>query len=275
MDIFWISIYHLQKTEFISQISRLGNKTIIFTPNPEILLKAKNDSQFQDTLKTATYLTSDGIGLYIAFQILESKKSFPINILLLPYYFFNLFFRRKSLYEKYGDRICWNDLTKELLSIAEKDKIPLMVVDLYNPSDKKKVNAQAIFLEKMKEVYPNVQIELFIWNPKEKTQILEMIKNSKARILFSTLWMKLQEENVIEIMNYCPNIVLGLWVGSSFDSITGLQKRAPLLWRKSWFEWLYRLLFWPQKVKRLKRLWNAIFVFIFEVYKEKKEKDKK
>lgn len=175
-----------------------------------MLLKVKKDIQFQEILNQATYKTPDGIGLYIAFQILDSKKSLPINILLLPYYFFNLFFRRKALYEKYGDRICGSDMTKELLTIAEKENIPVVVSDLYNPNDDKKINAQNIFLKKIKEVYPNLEIELFIWNLKEKTKVLESIKNSKARMLFSTLGMKLQEENVIEIMNACPNIVLGL-----------------------------------------------------------------
>jgi UDP-N-acetyl-D-mannosaminuronic acid transferase (WecB/TagA/CpsF family) len=32
-----------------------------------------------------------------------------------------------------------------------------------------------------------------------------------------------------------------------------------------WLEWFYRLLTWPRKLDRLKRLWNAIFVFTFKV----------
>jgi UDP-N-acetyl-D-mannosaminuronic acid transferase (WecB/TagA/CpsF family) len=32
------------------------------------------------------------------------------------------------------------------------------------------------------------------------------------------------------------------------------------------FEWLYRIFFWPQKIKRIKRLWNAIFVFMYTIY---------
>jgi exopolysaccharide biosynthesis WecB/TagA/CpsF family protein len=77
--------------------------------------------------------------------------------------------------------------------------------------------------------------------------------------------MKRQEKSVVEIMEKCENIKIWLWVGSSFDYFIGFQKRAPKLWRTLWLEWLYRLLTWPRKLERLKRLWNAIFVFTFKV----------
>ena len=269
MDIFGICIKPLQKIELFEDISAFSSQKILFTPNPEILLRVKNDYWFWELLQKADYLTSDGIGLYVAYQILDSRLPFFLNILALPYYFFNLFFRRYYLYKIYWERITWNDLTKELLFWCEKQRVPIIVSDLYNPTDLNKVSAQNIFLEKMREVYPKLEIDFFIWNTQRKEQILEKMKNSKGKILFSTLWMKAQEENVLEIMKNCPHIKLGLWVGSSFDSITGLQKRAPKLWRDIGLEWLYRLVFWPQKLKRLKRLWNAIFVFIYEIYKEK------
>ena len=81
--------------------------------------------------------------------------------------------------------------------------------------------------------------------------------------------MKKQEESVIEVMENCKNIKLGLWVGSSFDYFIGFQKRAPKIWRSLWLEWFYRLLTWPRKLDRIKRLYRAIFLFIFEVFKSK------
>ena len=42
---------------------------VIFTPNPEICLKTLEDSEFLQLLQKADFLTSDGIGLYIAYQI--------------------------------------------------------------------------------------------------------------------------------------------------------------------------------------------------------------
>jgi N-acetylglucosaminyldiphosphoundecaprenol N-acetyl-beta-D-mannosaminyltransferase len=77
--------------------------------------------------------------------------------------------------------------------------------------------------------------------------------------------MQKQEESVIEVMEKCKNIKLWLWIWSSFDYFIWFQKRAPSIWRKLWLEWLYRLVTWPQKIKRIKRLYNAIIIFIYKV----------
>jgi N-acetylglucosaminyldiphosphoundecaprenol N-acetyl-beta-D-mannosaminyltransferase len=57
----------------LEEITSLKKQNIAFTPNPEILLQAKNDSEFKALLEKANYLTPDGIGLYIAFQILDNN----------------------------------------------------------------------------------------------------------------------------------------------------------------------------------------------------------
>ncbi len=269
MKIFSIEIPNLKYKDLLNQITKFEKQNIVFTPNPEILLKIKTDKEFENILKQANFLTSDWIGLYIAYQILDNKYWKFINFLLLPYFFFNLFFRRKYLYEKYWDRICWSDLTKDLLTFAENNWTQIVILDLYNPTDEKKVASQKLFEEKLKNKFPKLKFDYIIFNPEKKEEIFEKIKNSESKIVFSTLWMKKQEENVVETMKNCENIKLWLWVGSSFDYFIGFQKRAPKAWRAIWLEWLYRLITWPRKLERIKRLWRAIFVFIFEVFKEK------
>ncbi len=261
MKIFWLSIINTSKKDFLKEICSLNEKKIIFTPNPEILLESQKDKIFKKTLEKATYLLPDGIGLYIAFQILNNKKLWIINLLLLPYYFFNLFFRRKFLYNKYWERICWSDLTNYLVKYAEKNNIEISILDLYNPEDTLKVCIQKVFKKRLKNKFPKLKINYFIYSKEEKENIIKKISKSKSKILFSTLGMKKQEKSVIEIMKKCDNIKLWLWVWSSFDYIIWFQKRAPIFFRNSGLEWLYRLLTWPRKINRLKRLWNAIFVF--------------
>lgn len=272
MKIFWIKIQNLKYKELLKKITKFEKQNIVFTPNPEILLKIKNDSEFKNILQKADFLTSDWIWLYIAYQILDNNFWKFINFLLLPYFFFNLFFRRKYLYEKYWERICWSDLTKDLLIYTEKNNIKITILDLYNPTDTKKVASQSIFKEKLQEKFPNLNFDYFIFNPEKKEEIFEKIKNSESKILFSTLGMKKQEENVLETMKNCENIKIWLWVWSSFDYFIGFQKRAPKIWRSLGLEWFYRLLTWPKKIDRLKRLYRAIFLFTFEVLKEKNRK---
>lgn len=272
MKIFDISLDKLRYVDFFKTITRFEKQNIVFTPNPEILLQTNTDLGFKQLLQKAQYLTPDGIGLYIAFQILDTK--IPIRLIkfkslyriaLLPLYFFNLFFRKSQLYQKYWERICGSDLTKDLLYYSEAQNAPITIIDLYNPTDANKVASQAKFSEKLQAEFPELKFDYIIYNPEKKTEILEQIKTSDSKILFSTLWMKKQEQSVVDIMEYCPNIKLWLWIGSSFDYFIGFQKRAPKIFCSLGLEWFYRIFTWPQKIKRLKRIYNAIFVFLYKV----------
>lgn len=265
MKIFGTVLEHYTYKDLFTKLTRLETQQTVFTPNPEILLKTLTDTEFKWFLDKADILTPDWIGLYLAYQIIDSKYNNFINFLLLPYFVANLFVRRRYLYEKYGERICGSDLTNDLLPYAEEKWIKISIIDLYNPTDDAKVASQEVFREKLQWFFPKLAFDYYIYDESKKDEIIAAIKNSDAKMLFSTLGMKKQEESVIEIMSKCYNIKLWLGIGSSFDYFIWLQKRAPKIWRSLWLEWLYRLATGPQKLKRLKRLWNAIFVFMWKV----------
>ncbi len=269
MKIFWLKIDNIKKEKLLNNITKFEKQNIVFTPNPEILLNTLSDKEFLQNLKKADYLTNDGIWLYIAYQIIDNNFWKIINTILLPYFVFNLFFKRKKLYKKYWDRICWSDLTNDLINFCLKNNTKITIIDLYNPNDKNKVNSQKVFEKKLQEKFPKLNFDYFVYNPEKKQEIINQIKKSDSKILFSTIGMKKQEASVIEIMEQAQNIKIWLWVGSSFDYFVWFQKRAPKIWRKIWLEWFYRLFMWPQKIKRLKRLYNATFVFVYKVIRNK------
>lgn len=271
MQILWIPINKLSYKDFLGEITRLEKRAIVFTPNPEIILKTLEDTEFKKMIIKADYLLPDGIGLYVGAQINNIKEKYNyilwviISIILLPYFIFNVIFRKKELYKLYWDKICWSDLTLDLLKFAENNNIKVTIIDLYTPNDERKVAIQNSFREKLNNVYKNLKFDYFIYNEAKKEKIIESIKNSNSKILFSTLWMKKQELSVIEIMENCANLKIWTWIWSSFDYITWFQKRASNIWRYLWLEWFYRLITWPQKIKRLKRLYMAIIVFLYKV----------
>lgn len=271
MQILWIPLNKLSYKDFFTNITRLDKRSIIFTPNPEIILRTLEDTEFKNLLLKADYLLPDWTWLFIAFQIIDIKNKFNwliwtlLSIILLPIFIFNVIFRKKYIYAKYGDKICWSDLTIDLLKFANKEKIKITIIDLYNPNDTQKVASQKIFSDRLKQVYTNLNFDYIIYDESKQEEIIEKIKNSDSKILFSTLWMKKQEKSVVDIMESCTNIKIWTWIWSSFDYIIGFQKRAPKVWRYLWIEWLYRLLTWPQKINRLKRLYKAIFLFIYKI----------
>ena len=81
MKIFWIEIQNLKYKDFFYEITKLEKANIVFTPNPEILLKTTTDKEFENILQKADFLTSDGIWLYIAYQILDNNFWKFINFL--------------------------------------------------------------------------------------------------------------------------------------------------------------------------------------------------
>jgi len=272
--IFDIKLYDKGYKELFGKITKFDIQQIVFTPNPEILLKTIEDEEFKNLLLKANFLTIDWIGIYLWLQIKDFKlfKNKKINalfvLLTMPYFIFNIFFRKNFLYKKYWERICWSDLTNDLVKYAQKNNIKIIIIDPYYPEDLAKVESQKNFRTNLLKKFPKLNFDFFIYKENEKNNIIQKIKNSKSQILFSTLWMKKQEKSVIEIMKNCNNIKVWLAIWSSFDYFVWFQKRAPKFLRTLWFEWLYRLISWPQKIKRLKRLYNATFVFIYKVFKK-------
>jgi hypothetical protein len=74
-----------------------------------------------------------------------------------------------------------------LLNFALKNDIKITIIDLYNPKDEKKVKTQKIFKKILKDKFPKLDFDYFVYNPEEKKEIINKIKESKSQILFSTL----------------------------------------------------------------------------------------
>lgn len=119
----------------------------------------------------------------------------------------------------------------DLVAWAEKSGTRITVIDLHSPGDERKEASQKTFKKKVKQKFPKLKLDYYIYDESKKDKIIEKIQTSDSKILFSTLGMKKQEQSVIEIMKEANNIKLGLGIGSSFDYMTGFQVRAPKVWR--------------------------------------------
>jgi UDP-N-acetyl-D-mannosaminuronic acid transferase (WecB/TagA/CpsF family) len=59
MQFFSLDIYNGRYSEFLSSIRNPTSKTLVFTPNPEMLVRANTDREFLEILKKADYNTPD------------------------------------------------------------------------------------------------------------------------------------------------------------------------------------------------------------------------
>jgi N-acetylglucosaminyldiphosphoundecaprenol N-acetyl-beta-D-mannosaminyltransferase len=253
-----LSIIHSTYQDFLSRISDPEKKTLVFTPNPEILVRALTDRVFLDILKQANYLTPDAHGLYTASLIQEGSGFFMAGI--------RTFFQKKSLAKKYGELISGSSLTRDLVDIAIRAEKRVLMIDNYritepaNAFEEKKMEVQRRLPELFAQRFPDLDIDIVLDGEKSPEELAELIQSQNISYVFSCIGMKTQEERLIEIFSHLPDAqqVVGLGVGSSFDYLLGLQTRAPVFLQKLGLEWLYRLIRSPS---RFRRIYTALVEF--------------
>lgn len=194
----------------------------IFTPNPEILLKARKDSHFEEILKRSDLSVADGFGLILAGYITGNGIK---------------------------EQIKGSDLMLEVCRIAQKCKKSIFLLGGEDGAARQtKLNLETML--------PNINIAGF---SEDENACYNLISEKKPDIIFVALGAPKQEKWIAENIKKFPDIKIAMAVGGSFDMISGKIKRAPLYFRKTNMEWLWRFLMEPRK--RWRRIFNAVVVF--------------
>ena len=199
----------------------------IFTPNPEMVVKAQKDEYFKQVLNTGDLNLCDGVGIQIFTKI---------------------------------KRIPGVDFMAALCQLASEQGRGVYL--LGSGSDEVVGGA----FQELEKKYPNLMISGYNKGPeinenpacKFDGPIFEQINQSGAQILFVAFGMGKQEKWIYENLSKIPNVKIAMGIGGSFDFISGKIKRAPLFMRQLGLEWLYRLI---QQPSRIKRIFNATIRF--------------
>lgn len=88
----------------------------------------------------------------------------------------------------------------------------------------------------------------------DQLPINTQIELQRASVVFVALGAPSQEKWIFENKHKLSHCRLIIGIGGSFDFIAGTQKRAPVFFRKSGLEWLYRLYKEPARWRRMLRL---------------------
>ncbi len=205
----------------------------IFTPNPEICLKATQLKHYREILNSAAFNLPDGIGLKFGAKILGTSLK---------------------------NRVTGVDFTASLLKIDQVKNVFIILRDdsLARPEDVRKYFKKNIPALKY-------QIEIISKSDKPDKHLVSNIINSQAQILFVCLGAPEQETYIYELLNknLGDNLKLALGVGGSFDFLCNKMPRAPKLMRRVGLEWLFRFYKEP---KRLKRIKHATADFLLKCY---------
>lgn len=251
-----------------------GNKPrTIFTPNPEMLVKAADDEYFKTVLNSGNLNLCDGFGLWLAikYQVLSSKYQ-VLNI--------------KNRRDRHFERIAGVDFMIELCRLASKegrsvyllgsgseDVVRKAARNLQRQFPKLKIvgfDKGPVVNENIKSIN-NVTVKQsnkgLLINEQKNEKLLIDINGKNPDILFVAFGMGKQEKWIDQNLKKMPGVKIAMGVGGAFDYLSHKVRRAPLLMRKIGLEWLYRVVKQPC---RAGRIFNATVKFIWHILWNKK-----
>ncbi len=208
----------------IRQSMAEGKKILIFTPNPEFLVFAKENPWFREILNSADISIPDGIGLVWASRILGK----PLK-----------------------GRLTGVDLAEKLLKLADKNCWQVGIVG----ARRGVVSQRRRQMEILRQKYPAAKIFALEDTPGWQKQ--------KWEIIFACQGMGEQEKWAVENLPKIKAMVI-IGAGGSLDFLTGFSRRAPVFIRKIGFEWFWRLVWEPWRARRQLALLKFIWLVILQ-----------
>ena len=189
----------------------------IYTPNPEIIMKAYRDADYTAVLNRADMVVPDGIGVVYGSKIVKKPAK---------------------------ERVAGFDLSCALLEYAAKSEKKLYLFG-------GKPGVAELAAEKIKERYPGIGIAGTNHGyHKSYDHIAPLIRESGADLVLVCLGAPKQEIWIDTFKEQTGAKVL-IGAGGSLDVFAGTVKRAPAFFRKLNLEWFYRLIKQPSRAGRM------------------------
>lgn len=188
------------------------DKRYIVTPNPEIIMMAQKDQKLKNILNEADLAIPDGVGLKLTTDIVCNTPGI--------------------------------DLMERIIKLAEDKGFTIGLLGGRDGVANK-------CAECLKKKYPNLK-KSFADSGGEVDQegkLLKPLKLPKCDILFVAFGPPKQEKWIADNLSKIP-VKVAMVVGGSFDYLSGKVPRAPKWVRKLGFEWLFRLMIQPWRIKR-------------------------
>jgi N-acetylglucosaminyldiphosphoundecaprenol N-acetyl-beta-D-mannosaminyltransferase len=265
-DIAGVLIDNLSKQEVLDKVTNLVHSTdsgYVVTPYSEMIVFAMRDEKYKQVLNNAVISVPDGIGILWAGKYLSLKEGGRViggvreigvliwTLLAIP---LNPTYIRSVIKE----RITGSRLIFDIAKLAADNGYSISLVGGQD-------NVAQVAGEKLKKLHPNLKVNLAISDREFNAQTTQEIADSDSDILLIAYSPPRQEMWLAEnIQNLNVSVAIGL--GGTFDYLAGKRPPAPEFLHFLGLEWLWRLITQPH---RWKRMWNAVPVFVWKVYRYK------
>lgn len=197
-------------------VSNGSEPRYIVAQNAEKIMKARKDKELAKLMEDAILLYPDGVGIHLASKILYGKP-----VVRVPGY----------------------DLLLKILQCAAERKWRIFLLGAREEVIKATVR-------RLMQEYPGMNIVGYMsgYFDSDKT-VCETIGNTNPDVLFVGMGSPKQEKWIYRnLKNLNVNLCMG--VGGSFDVIAGRVELTPKWIRDLGFEFVYRLVKQPKRIKR-------------------------
>lgn len=208
--------------------------------NPENMLHAKSNPLFKQILQEANVKLVDGIGVYLACQILKIPTS---------------------------DRLTGVDLMEQLLQVAREYRLRVMFIGGMTGVAEELAQCQNRLFPYLKWIGIKGVEDITTPQTTEQTHILSLILLYRPHILFVSFGSPYQELWIESYKSKLQDIVC-MGVGGAFDFLSGRIGRAPKIIRLIGGEWLFRLIVQPWRFTRQVKLLQFVTMVIREWIKK-------
>ena len=204
-----------------------SRKIFVTTLNPEILVHASKNFDYKNILNSSDLALADGVGVLIGARILGK----PLR-----------------------ERISGVDLMENLCEEASKRPITVGLL-----GGRQNVAEEAA--DRLKKRYPGLKVAFAIsdWYDSEAK-----FRPLVCDILFVALGHPKQEIWISKHLQEI-DVKIAIGVGGAFDYLSGRVPRAPKIIRSLGFEWLFRLIIQPWRIRRQ----VSLIYFVLLILKDK------
>jgi len=261
----------------VKNLENFKKKLFVVTPNPEFLVLASKNKTFRDVLNRADLALIDGVGIMIAGKMLGRPLRERFSGVDLV----------KSLCERVAEKpitvgfLGGRGGVAELTAECLQKKYPKLKIAFVGEEWLSGINARQSRVSDVVQLRKTEKQSLKSpsLNKSQLPSDAQLTFNSSTSgqtssvdsvdVLFVAFGAPKQEFWINENLEKIPaKIAIG--VGGAFDYLSGRTPRAPGFVRSIGFEWLFRLINQPWRIKRQ----LALFEFIYLIFKEKISKTK-